>query len=242
MDCTRTNIGVSLRLANMLSRTAWILSGQDVSMYLTQSLVGAVFPRSSVLAPFLLSPQRKASYTADMQPEGATSPAHDEADPEGALARSGQRLSKRHRLAPLISYARNRLAGRIHRRGEYMRETGILSIIRSGPTLRVRYASFNPYDMDRRTYQCSDENAVVTLLHHCEIDAWSLQQALATLRKGEVVVLPVALSEAQLQIYFPPQHAAPCYMDASNAGDQVEHLQTAAPVRRVDRPRASAAQ
>ena len=123
-----------------------------------------------------------------------------------------------------------------------MRETGILSIIRCGPTLRVRYASFNPYDMDRRTYQCSDENAVVTLLHHCGIDAWSLQQALAALRKGEVAVLPVALSEAQLQRYFPPPHAAPGCIDARKAGDQATHLQTTAPVRRVGRTGAGAAQ
>ena len=85
-----------------------------------------------------------------------------------------------------------------------MTEAGILSIVRRGHTYQVRYASFNPYDMDRPPYQCSDEDTLVTLLHHCEIDAWSLQQAVAALRKGEVAVLPVVLPEAQLQAYFPP--------------------------------------
>jgi hypothetical protein len=45
------------------------------------------------------------------------------------------------------------------------------------------------------------------LLHHFGINGWSLQQAVATLRRGEVAVLPVALSEAQLQAYFPPPRA-----------------------------------
>ena len=70
-----------------------------------------------------------------------------------------------------------------------MRETGILSIVRHGHTSQVRYASFNPYDMDRLPYQCSDEGALVTLLDHWGIDTWSLQQAIAALRKGGVAVL-----------------------------------------------------
>jgi hypothetical protein len=85
-----------------------------------------------------------------------------------------------------------------------MRETGILSIVKRGPTYQVRYASFNPYDIDRRPYPCPDEGALVTLVHHFGINAWSLQQAVAALRKGEVAVLPVVLPEAQLQAYFPP--------------------------------------
>jgi len=84
-----------------------------------------------------------------------------------------------------------------------MRETGILSIVRCGHTSQVRYASFNPYDVDRRPYLCPDESALDTLLHRCGLDAWSLQQATTALRKGEVAVLPVALTEAQLQAYFP---------------------------------------
>jgi hypothetical protein len=119
-----------------------------------------------------------------------------------------------------------------------MRETGILSIVGRGSTIQVGYASFNPYDMDRRTYQCSNESALVGMLHNWGIDAWSLQQALVSLRRGKVAVLPVALSEAQLQTYFPPQHPAHVGMEAGDAGAQVDQLQVTAPVRRVGRPRA----
>jgi hypothetical protein len=105
-----------------------------------------------------------------------------------------------------------------------MRETGILSIVRCGPTLQVGYASFNPYDMDRRTYQCSNESTLVALLYYWGIDVWSLQQALVSLRQGKVAVLPVALSEAQLQTYFPPQHPAHAGMGVGDAGAQADHL------------------
>jgi hypothetical protein len=77
-----------------------------------------------------------------------------------------------------------------------MTEAGILSIVRRGHTYRVRYASSNPYDIDRPLYLCPDEGAVVTLLHRYEIDAWSLDQAIAVLRKGGVAVLFLGLSEA----------------------------------------------
>lgn len=86
-----------------------------------------------------------------------------------------------------------------------MIEAGILSIMRRGYTYQVRYASSNPYDMDRLPYLCPDEGAVITLLHHYGIDPWSLQQAIAVLRKGGMVVLPLVLSEAQRQAYFPPR-------------------------------------
>src|SRR5262249_17807570 len=100
---------------------------------------------------------------------------------------------------------RSPLAGCTHPKGEYMRETGILSIVRRGPTYQVRYTSFNPYDIDRLSYPCSDEDALVTLLHHCWINDWSLTQPITALGKGEVAVLPVVLLETQLQAYFPPQ-------------------------------------
>jgi hypothetical protein len=65
-----------------------------------------------------------------------------------------------------------------------MRETGILSIVKRGSTSQVHYASFNPYDIDRLPYPCPDEGALVALLHNFGINAWSLQQAVAVLRKG----------------------------------------------------------
>jgi hypothetical protein len=64
---------------------------------------------------------------------------------------------------------------------ERMAEAGILSIMRRGHTYQIRYASSNPYDMDRPPYLCPDEGAMITLLHHYGIDAWSLQQAIAIL-------------------------------------------------------------
>jgi len=101
-----------------------------------------------------------------------------------------------------------------------MRETGILSIVRRGDISQVRYASFNPYDLDRLPYQCSNETALVALLHHWGIDTWSLQQAIAALRKGEVAVLRVVLSEAQLHTYFPPRHAPRVCREARDEGGQ----------------------
>ncbi len=97
----------------------------------------------------------------------------------------------------------------------------MLSIVRRGNTYQVRYASFNPYDMERLPYQCSAEDTLVTLLRHYGIDAWSLQQAVAALRKGEVAVLPVVLSEALLEAYFPPQrqHTLRVNTDTGDASD-----------------------
>ena len=41
-----------------------------------------------------------------------------------------------------------------------MTEAGLLSIMRHGHTYQIRYASSNPYDMDRPPYLCPDEGAV----------------------------------------------------------------------------------
>ena len=112
-----------------------------------------------------------------------------------------------------------------------MRETGILSIVRRGSTSQVRYASFNPYDIDRLPYECSDEGDLVTLLHHFGIDTWSLQQAIAALRKGEVAILRVVLSEAQLQTYFPLQPTLRVCMDTDDASGRADHSRVTAPVQ-----------
>jgi hypothetical protein len=117
-----------------------------------------------------------------------------------------------------------------------MRETGILSIVRRGSTYQVRYASFNPYDIDRLSYPCSNEDALVTLLHHWWINDWSLRQAIADLRKGEVAVLPVALSEAQLQAYFPPQHPLRDSIDTGSASGQAHPPRVTAAAQDVRRP------
>src|SRR5262245_39380336 len=102
-----------------------------------------------------------------------------------------------------------------------MRKTGILSIVRHRHAFQVRYASLNPYDMDRLPYQCSGADALVTLLGRWGIDTWSLQQAVAALRKGGVAVLRVVLSEAQLQAYFPPQRAPRVCQDGRDGGAQM---------------------
>jgi len=119
-----------------------------------------------------------------------------------------------------------------------MRETGILSIVKRGPTSQVRYASFNPYDIDHLPYPCPDEGALVTLLHHFGLNGWSLQQAVAALRGGEVAVLPVALSEAQLQAYFPPQRPPRVGRDAGDASGQADPPPVTLPGREVRRTRA----
>jgi hypothetical protein len=103
-----------------------------------------------------------------------------------------------------------------------MRETGILSIVKRGPTYQVRYASFSPYDIDRVPYPCPDESGLIILLHHFGINGWSLQQAVAALRKGEVAVLPVVISEAQLQAYFSPPCPSHGGMEADDAGGQTK--------------------
>jgi hypothetical protein len=95
----------------------------------------------------------------------------------------------------------------------------MLSILRRGHTYHVRYASSNPYESERQPYACPDEGAVVTMLRHCGIDAWSLQQAMATLRKGGMAVLPVVLSQVQLQVYYPALGAPHGGMDADGQAD-----------------------
>ena len=97
-----------------------------------------------------------------------------------------------------------------------MRETGMLSIVKQRYTFQVRYASFNPFDMDRAPYPCADEDALITVLGHWGIDTCSLQQTVAALRKGSVAVLRVVLSEAQLQSYFPQHYAPRVWQDARN--------------------------
>lgn len=58
-----------------------------------------------------------------------------------------------------------------------MTEDGILGIIKCGNTYQVRYASYNPYGLDRSSYQCPDEGTLVMLLRHCRMDSWYIRQA-----------------------------------------------------------------
>src|SRR5215510_10616123 len=97
-----------------------------------------------------------------------------------------------------------------------MTEAGMLSIVRCGHTYQVRYASANPYDVDQPAYLCPDEDAMITLLHHYEIDAWSLDQTIAVLRKESMAVLLLVVTEAERQTYFPPQRPPRVYVDAGD--------------------------
>ena len=87
-------------------------------------------------------------------------------------------------------------------------EEGMLSIMRRGHTYQVRYASSDPYAMDRLPYQCADEATLVAWLRQCGLDAWALQQAMATVRKGGSAILPVVLEVAQIHADFPLPQAA----------------------------------
>jgi hypothetical protein len=79
---------------------------------------------------------------------------------------------------------------------------GMLSIVQRGTTYQVRYASSNPHGLEWPPYPCSDEGTLVTLLHQCGMDPWSIQQAGTELRKGRMAVLPLRCTQAQLQTYF----------------------------------------
>jgi hypothetical protein len=85
----------------------------------------------------------------------------------------------------------------------------MLSIVRRGDTYQVRYASTNPYNMDRPPSQYPDEGTLVALLQHWGIDAWSIQQVIATVRGGGMAVLLIRFTAVQLQAAFPLQRA-PC--------------------------------
>jgi hypothetical protein len=78
----------------------------------------------------------------------------------------------------------------------------MLSIVRRETTYQVRYASSNPHGLERSPYPCPDEGTLVTLLQHCGMDSWSIQQAGTELRKGRMAVLPLRCTQAQLQAYF----------------------------------------
>ena len=83
----------------------------------------------------------------------------------------------------------------------------MLSIVRRGTTYQVRYASSNPHGLERPPYPCPDEGTLVTLLHQCGTDPWSIQQAGTELRKGRMAVLPLRCPPAQLQAYFSANRA-----------------------------------
>jgi hypothetical protein len=85
-----------------------------------------------------------------------------------------------------------------------MNEEGMLSIMRRGTVYQVRYAASNPHGVDREPYLCPTEDALLDLLQHCDMDAWSMQQTKTELRKGRLAVLPFACAPGLMHAYFPP--------------------------------------
>jgi len=85
-----------------------------------------------------------------------------------------------------------------------MTEEGTLSIVRQGSAYQVRYASNNPRESDRQVYACPDADTLGALLHHCGVESGAMTQAYAELGKGRMSVLLVALSPAQMQVFFRP--------------------------------------
>jgi hypothetical protein len=81
-------------------------------------------------------------------------------------------------------------------------EEGLLSLMRRGDAYQVRYASTNPYALDPPPVFYHDTATLAALLHCWGIDAWSIHQAMATVRNGSVAVLPVHVTAAQLQAAF----------------------------------------
>ena len=65
----------------------------------------------------------------------------------------------------------NRSATPMHGRGIQMTEDGILGIVRCGTTYQVRYASYNPCDLDRPPYQCAPTRAPWS--RGCATAGWS---------------------------------------------------------------------
>ena len=97
-------------------------------------------------------------------------------------------------------------------------EEGMLSIMRRGDAYQVRYASTNPYAQDRPPTSYHDADTLAALLHRWEIDAWSIHQAMATMRSGGIAVLPIRVTAAQLQAAFPPHRAPRVCLDATDEG------------------------
>jgi|RhiMetdeSRZDD1v2_1073273.scaffolds.fasta_scaffold04831_12 hypothetical protein len=111
-------------------------------------------------------------------------------------------------------------ASQVCGKGERMMEEGMLSIARRGDTYQVRYASTNPYSVDRLPSQYPDESTLVALLQHWGIETWSIQRVRATVRGGGMAVLLIRFTAAQLQAAFPLQRAPYMCLDARGKGGQ----------------------
>jgi hypothetical protein len=85
-----------------------------------------------------------------------------------------------------------------------MTEEGTGTIIRRGPHYQMRFASNNPYGREWQPWACRDEEHVRALLYHFGIEATSIQQACADVRKGGMAVLRLVVSAEHTQLVFRP--------------------------------------
>src|SRR5262249_31717835 len=69
---------------------------------------------------------------------------------------------------------------------------------------QVRYVSNNPHALERQPYACPDADTLGGLLHHCGAETGAITQAYAELGKGRMTVMLVALSPAQMRVFFRP--------------------------------------
>jgi hypothetical protein len=89
-----------------------------------------------------------------------------------------------------------------------MQTLNMLSIMKQEQSYRMRYAVLQPYAIDRQVYCCPDEASLITFLQACALDAWEVRQAITTLRKGQMAIVPLTLPTAQAEAYFPLEETA----------------------------------
>jgi hypothetical protein len=68
---------------------------------------------------------------------------------------------------------------------------------------QVRYASDDPYELDRQSYTCRDEVHLATGLHHSGLEPWVIQQVFVDLQRGGMTVCRVICSEREVARLFP---------------------------------------
>lgn len=79
----------------------------------------------------------------------------------------------------------------------------MLSIVRQGTAYAVRYASSDPYGVERQPYVCPDTPTLGRLLQTCGVDLWTQQHVESELQHGRLVVLPLGNLPAWLHIVCP---------------------------------------
>jgi hypothetical protein len=91
-----------------------------------------------------------------------------------------------------------------------MTEEGTLSIVGQPHGYRFCYASNDAYGLERQPATGLDEASLAALLAACGVGLWAIQQARAELHAGQIALLPLVCTRAQLDMTFPhvPTHEA----------------------------------